>query len=73
MGVPDMNFDKNTFNNDLAKSATTTSPGLVKQAVAVVNSATAPGGAYVQAEAVAVVTKLNELLTALRAAGIIAP
>ena len=73
MSIPDMNFDKNTFNNDLAKSATTTSAGLVKQAAAVVNSATAPGGTYVQAEAVAVVTKLNELLTALRAAGIIAP
>ena len=73
MSIPDMNFDKNTFNNNLAKSATTTSAGLVKQAAAVVNSATAPGGTYVQAEAVAVVTKLNELLTALRAAGIIAP
>ena len=73
MSIPDMNFDKNTFNNDLAKSATTTSAGLVKQAATVVNSATAPGGTYVQAEAVAVVTKLNELLTALRAAGIIAP
>lgn len=43
------------------------------QASAVVDTGTVASAAYVQAEAQAVINKLNELLGALRTAGIIAP
>jgi len=43
------------------------------QSAAVANQATVASAAYVQAEAQATIDKLNELLGALRTAGIIAP
>lgn len=43
------------------------------QAAAVVDSAVVAGAAYVQADFQSVIDKLNELLGALRTAGIIAP
>lgn len=52
-------------------AATTATAGIVKKAAASANTATAPGVAYVQAEAQAVLTELRDLKTKLQTAGVL--
>lgn len=51
--------------------ATTATPGIVKKVAASANTATSPGAAYVQAEAVAVYAELRDLKAKMQTAGLL--
>lgn len=63
---------ENNFITETSSNATTLVAGIVKQATASADTATAPSETYTQAEVQAILTELRDLKTKLRTAGILA-